>query len=859
MALRFKFTGFLIFILSLFFSLCAYSQIKIGGQIGVNFSDASYTADNGYLTAPIKSKILMMGGIVSEYKLTDMFSLAPELNFMQRGIEYDPLVNVSTGAQIYGTSGTLTLNYIEIPVLLKYKFDNGDFSHYLLGGPNIGFLSTADVELRDIGSTTKNSVKDNFESLNFSFDLGAGLEYAYDALTNFFVNLKYSFGLSNVLKSDLNNFNGTTSGNNFNHHTSGLQVSAGVKFCITDDCKPPEIPKKDPIPVFWNGHYGPVNSISYSKTPGSNYLASGGDDGIVKIWDVNTGNLLKSLNGHRDAVTSVSFSPKYNKVASGSMDKTIKIWDVYSGALLVTMTEHKLGVTSVSFSKDGSEIASGSDDGTIKIWDVQTGKLLKTLIGHIDKVTSVDFSDDGKFLASGSRDNTVRLWDLAFEKCKKVFLSHTAPVNTVLFSNDCSKIASGATDSTIKIWDVKNTRLLWTFNAHADKITTLAFSPNDRFLLSGGADNIVNLWDLDSAVCCFNSKWTTSYKKHIAPVTEVAFSPFSGEFASSGKDGAIIIWSLKTGKPRIVNQECHTAKIYSVAFKPDGSKLFTAGGDGSVKSWNAIPAESNEVPKLLNSMVGNNSAITAIAYSAKDDIIISGSADRSLKIWDAVSGHLMHSLPDYHSDYITSVVFSNDGLKFASTSLDRTVNIWSVPDIRTINPPKIILKHSDGFTCAAFSPDGKSLVTGSWDKQVKIWNTETGDSVLTLQGHTDGVTCLIFNPTGNKIISGGWDKQIKIWDAYNGSLIRTIEGHTDGITAIAMMPNTNTLVSTAKDGTIRFTNIDNGIQIFKINYDNIGYPQSVSFSRDGRKIAVGGWGYNNIRIYPIPKQILMRY
>jgi WD40 repeat protein len=857
MAFRDKMFSFLIVCFLLTFSFSSYSQVKLGGQLGLNFSSASYSATDNYLVSPSKSKILFMGGIISEIKLDNLFALEPGLNYVQRGIEYDPLVDALTGAQLPGTSGTLTLNYIDIPILLKAKFDEGQLRHYLMAGPNIGFLSVADVEPRGAGLTTTSSKKDQLNSMNFSFDLGGGVEYSLDQHTDLFANLKYSIGLTDIIKSDRFMINPVTDGDHFKHYTYGLQLSFGIKFCISG-CDEPPPPPPDPVPLFWEGHFGPVNSVSYSKTPGSSYIASGGDDGIVRIWDANSGNLLKSLNGHRDVVTSVAFSPKHNKVASGSMDNSIKIWDVYTGTLQVTMTDHKLGVTSVSFSKDGSEIASGSDDGTIKIWDVQTGKLLKTMIGHLDHVNSVDFSNDGKFLVSGSKDNTVRVWDVDYEKCKKVFLSHNGPVNTVSFSNDGNRIASGSSDSTIKIWDAINYRLLWTFNAHADKIKALAFSPTDRFLLSGGADAAINLWDLDSTVCCLNSKWTASYKKHIAPVTAVAFSPFNNEFTSCSKDQSIIIWNLLTGKPRIINKECHTAKVNSVSFKQDGLKLFSAGDDGSIKIWNTQLSETNVVPNLLNSLVGNNSSITTIAYSPKDDIIISGSADKTMKVWNASSGNLLHSLPDYHSDYITSIVFSKDGTKFASTSLDRTVNIWNVPDIRTANPPKTIIRHFEGITCSAFSPDGKNIVTGSWDNKIKIWNIETGDSILTLNKHSDGITCLIFNPYGDKIISGGWDKIIRVWDALDGSLIRMIEGHTDGITSITMIPNSNILVSASKDGTIRFTNIDNGINVFRINYDVIGYPQSISFSRDGKKMAVGGWGNNNLRIYPLPRQILMR-
>ncbi len=99
-------------------------------------------------------------------------------------------------------------------------------------------------------------------------------------------------------------------------------------------------------------------------------------------------------------------------LASGDWDKTIKLWDVGSGQLLRTLTGHTNHVDSVAFSPDGRTLASGSTDNTIKLWDVVSGQLLRTLTGHTNFVESVAFSPDGRTLASGAYDNAIELWDV---------------------------------------------------------------------------------------------------------------------------------------------------------------------------------------------------------------------------------------------------------------------------------------------------------------------------------------------------------------------------------------------------------------------------------------------------------------
>jgi WD40 repeat protein len=120
-------------------------------------------------------------------------------------------------------------------------------------------------------------------------------------------------------------------------------------------------------------------------------------------------SLVRTLSGHSEAVLSVAYSPDSRRLASGSNDRTVKIWDAETGALIRTL-RHSERVLSVAYSPDSRRLASGSSDNTIKIWDAETGALLRTLSGHSEIVRSVAYSPDGRRLASGSLDKTVKIW-----------------------------------------------------------------------------------------------------------------------------------------------------------------------------------------------------------------------------------------------------------------------------------------------------------------------------------------------------------------------------------------------------------------------------------------------------------------
>jgi WD40 repeat protein len=137
----------------------------------------------------------------------------------------------------------------------------------------------------------------------------------------------------------------------------------------------------------------------------------------VKLWQVETGSLIKTLEGHSRNVTGVSFSPDSRILASASRGNTVKLWQVETGSLIKTLEGHSNWVTGVSFSPDSRTLASASYDNTVKLWQVETGSLIKTLEGHSNWVNGVSFSPDSRFLASASHDNTVKLWDVNTGQC----------------------------------------------------------------------------------------------------------------------------------------------------------------------------------------------------------------------------------------------------------------------------------------------------------------------------------------------------------------------------------------------------------------------------------------------------------
>ena len=536
-----------------------------------------------------------------------------------------------------------------------------------------------------------------------------------------------------------------------------------------------------------------VHSVAFSH---DGQLASGLDNGLVVLWEVETGERTGTLRrANRGRVTAVAFSPEGTHLASGSWDQNITLWDVAArreiGAWVVPRDDNSVWPLSVSFAPDGRRLASGFQDGTIRLWDVATGTEVAMLGRHTDRVSSVSFSPDGSRLASAGawRDPTVRLWNIETRTEIATLKGHAGAISSVVFSPlDGATLASGSLDRTVRLWDLAKYEEVATVEELGDGVVTVAYSPDGTNLVSGAIDGTVLFRDLETG----NAAGLSGH----GILSSMALSSDGVTVAMGYHDGTVRLWDVAR-KARIATLEGHTAGVGTVSFSYDGETLASGSRDRTVRLWDV---KSGEPAGMLE---GHNSAVTSVSFSPDGATVASagGSKDATVRLWD-VSTRVATGILEGHTSNVRSVSFSSDGTLLASAGgyEDRTVRIWNVATRELIGT---LEGHTGSVDAVVFSPDDALLASGSQDG-VTLWDVGTRQRMSSLNKRRS-VNSLAFSADGTTLAAGTWGGAT-LWDLTTREEIVSLAGHTHTVHSVAFSNDGNVLATGAPDGTMLLWN-----------------------------------------------------
>lgn len=313
--------------------------------------------------------------------------------------------------------------------------------------------------------------------------------------------------------------------------------------------------------LTFRGHHHTVYALAFGRGGARRLLASGSDDGMVKVWDVQAGREASTINGHLASVSALAFSPRRDWLTTGSNDHHVRLWRLFTldfrwffAAMRGRLDGHSGSVYSVAFTPDERWLISAGTDNVIRLTEFGKWRSPAVLLrGHTGNIYQVAVSPDARLMASASMDNTIRLWDLRKVSSREsdaplvVLRGHTDGVTSVAFSPDGSTLASGSYDGTVRLWDMRFlphdlTLLRYpapvTMRFHRDCVQSVVFSPDGSKLASASSDHTVRVYRMAQP----RPYPIATLNRHFDKVLTLAFSEDGRMLASGGKDQTVIVW-----------------------------------------------------------------------------------------------------------------------------------------------------------------------------------------------------------------------------------------------------------------------------------------------------------------------------
>jgi len=385
---------------------------------------------------------------------------------------------------------------------------------------------------------------------------------------------------------------------------------------------------------------------------------SGSEEGTMKVWDLESGTCLRMLKGHADCVNAVAVTPDGRQAISASDDETLKVWNLDEGDPMQALDGHCKSVLAVAVTPDGEQGVSGACDKTLKVWDLGSGACLRTLEGHGDAVLAVAVTPNGQRAISGSEDKTLKVWDLAAGTCLRTLEGHDGAVRSVAVTQDGQQAISGSEEGTMKVWDLESGTCLRTLRVRFSCVLVGLLTSDGRRAFSVTQDQSLSIWDLDSGKCL-----RTLDMGFILRFQEASAISAHGEgwFRTVCSTDRVTKAAYLPAGAYMRRDPLPKVPRRAVAVTPDGRQAIFAFLGGKLLVHAFGPGV------LRGTLSGHSDAVRAISVTPDGRLAISGSADRTLKVWDLRNGETVASFTGEAE--VNACAAGDDGVTFAAGDL----------------------------------------------------------------------------------------------------------------------------------------------------------------------------------------------
>ena len=605
--------------------------------------------------------------------------------------------------------------------------------------------------------------------------------------------------------------------------------------------------------ALWGTDRGMFNIATFS--PDMRWIATGDQDGIVKVWDTQNGQCVKKIDWDRserqwrDSVLHVRFSPDDQYLAaSGFGHSAVYAWRTNSETPLANFTieDPKFDDYSkkdvdydrnfpIAFSPRGNLFASVSAPDTVTISDINTGEDIANLTGHTAPLHSLLFSPCGQYLAGANLGATVQVWDIQNESVVMTPTTYEGNRVRLAYTADETLRVADVHGDKVVIWDASKGEKLDVFETEGYTDQVSRFSRDGTQFAVCSTQGDVEVWKvgIPSTVVSSSGFKSTAYS---VAFLEEGTALVSSHWGTTGK----VFWDIATREmQRVLPPLTERAGLQKrMALSPCEELLAVDTADANIEVWH-IPSET-----LIAELTEHENRGITLAFSPTGEYLVSGGWADEVYVWDTAHWEKQHKLIA-HTGWVVDIAFHPDGKLFVTSSrdMDGTARLWNAETGEQVAPlplpdpledttlyrgePEEIERVSNGgnlqwkrhqrIQSIVFSPCGTVIagaigttIAGGLTNEIRLWDTATLETRMII---LPGQRCmrpwaLTFSPCGRYLVSGAWwcrglDKTpILFWEVATGENIHTLWSHSTDVQDVAFSLDGSLLASGSYDGTV---------------------------------------------------------
>lgn len=545
------------------------------------------------------------------------------------------------------------------------------------------------------------------------------------------------------------------------------------------------------------GHVGAVVGVATA----GHLVASGGEDGVLRLWDLGERRLIRTHRAHTGWIFAVALSRDCQVVASAGEDAMIRLWRTDTGVPLGVLSGHSRRIRALTFSDSGTLLASGAEDGRVCVWDVERMVLTRSMKTAGTPVWSVAIGSDDSVVAAVGEDEFLRLYDLQTGQMLDERAAHRDWVRAVSFAPDSSLLATGSGDRSVVVWNAsaKQLVLVRRIDDLKARVRAVAVPERSDIVIAATEEPRIHAFGVDGPVGDVHLPPGVDWVRSVATADD-------GSVVAGCEDGSVRLWG-GAGGGRLKTLGSGSNTVWSTQFADRGRIAVVGDGAGTVE---LIPASPQEAPRRLRAGHGR-----VWSLAAGGEYIAAACGDGRVRAWSWRDEQWRRTLNE-DTARTWAVALAQAVPRVAASTGDGHVRCWDLPSGELLWSQDV---RAGRLRAIAFDDAGELLAACGGDGSVHVWRAQTGEHVSRFSNAAGWARTVALDATGTRAAVGSGTGDITVRDLSGDRFTTHLPGHTGRILMLGFADDGDGLVSAAADGTVRLWSLREQRQKAEVRVD----------------------------------------